>query len=102
MITAKLIRLNIHRAVGMIPAEEPNPELCDAIADVATRAVMDTLERHLFSDGLIITTGGGPHLLDANDKTVWRAEAVAGVAAHVDPDSGSAAQIIVRRYGRKP
>lgn len=62
--------------------------------------VMAHIKAQLERDGLIITHGG-PHLLDANDKTVWRAEPVAGVAAHVDPDSPSAAGMIARRFARR-
>lgn len=62
--------------------------------------VMAHIKAQLERDGLVITHGGH-HLLDANDKTVWRAEPVAGVAAHVDPDSPSASAMIARRFARR-
>lgn len=70
------------------------------IDDVA-HAVMDHLKYQLTETGLIITSGG-PHLLDANDKTIWRADAVGGVAAHVDPNQARATEMINRRFGRRP
>lgn len=101
MITKKFIREVV--AVAIVSAIEGREVWSrEQIIDEAANAVMKALKAGLERDGLIVTEGGGPHLLDANDKTVGRAEAVAGVAAHVDPDSPSASAMIARRYARRP
>lgn len=94
MITRTAINVVVQHAV------EDNESDPIALITAVTDAVMDLLKLNLEGDGLIVTEGGGPHLLDANDKTVWRADSVAGVAAHIDPAGHRAEMMIVRRYGR--
>lgn len=94
MITRRTIQtvVECHLAAGLPPK---------ALAGSITDEIMGLLSHHLHADGLIITDGGGPHLLDANDKTVWRADAVAGVAEKYDEDAPEAVRLITRRYGRR-
>lgn len=99
MITQAFIRDTI--AMAIVSATEGRAFWSrEEVIEGATQAVMTALKAGLERDGLIITHGG-PHLLDANDKTVWRAEAVAGIAAHVDPDTPSASAKIARRFARR-
>ena len=100
MITQAFIRDTIATAVASA-TDGREVFSFEQVTEAATHAVMKVLKAGLEHDGLIITHGGH-HRLDANDKTVWRAEAVAGVAAHVDPDSPSASAMIARRFARRP
>lgn len=93
MITRATIQVAIMK---VLTSERLEPQTFEDVAESVIRHIAYQLQH----DGLIITQGG-PHLLDANDKTVWRAEPVAGVAAHVDPDSPSASGMIARRFARR-
>lgn len=80
----------------VLTSEGLEPQTFEDVAESVIQHIAYQLEH----DGLIITDGG-KHLTGPLDKTVWRAEPVAGVAAHVDPDDPSTSAMIARRFARQ-